>query len=240
MKARIAIACAVVLAWAWLLAGGGVGMEEMDMGGGSTMLMRPEWTVSHASLVFAMWAVMMAAMMLPGASPAILRTAGAASDPAGGLSFAAGYLAVWSAFGLAATLAQFALDRSDLLSEAMALRSGALAGALVLAAGFWQLTPWKHAGLRRCARVAADRRGWRPRAFESARRGLHYGVYCLGCCWALMGLLFVAGVMNLPWVAAIALWVSAEKLLPQGARLARLAGAGLIAWGSALLAFAAL
>ncbi|HUL92373.1 MAG TPA: DUF2182 domain-containing protein [Burkholderiales bacterium] len=218
MRAAIALACVVALAWAWVLAGAGVGMEEMDMGGGSMMLMRPEWTVGYAALVFLMWVVMMTAMMLPGAARAIL---GAASP----LAFAAGYLAVWSGFSAAATLAQFVLDRSGLLSDAMALNSGLAAGLLVLAVGAYQLAPWKHSCLRRC---------------KAAPGGLRYGASCLGCCWALMALLFVAGVMNVLCVAAITLWVSAEKLLPRGARIARLAGAGLIAWGSVDLALAVL
>ncbi len=218
VKASIALACVVVLGWAWLLAGAGVGMERMDMGGGSIMLMRPEWTWGYAALVFLMWIAMMAAMMLPGAALPIL---GAASP----LAFAAGYLAVWSGFGAAATLAQFALDRSGLISDAMALNSGAAAGLLILAVGAYQLAPWKLSSLRRC---------------KSAPDGLRYGASCLVCCWALMALLFVVGLMNLLWVAAIALWVGAEKLLPRGENIARVAGAGLVAWGGLRLALAAL
>lgn len=226
----IAIACVVVLAWEWLLVGAGVGMEEMDMGGGNMMAMRPEWSWGYAALVFAMWVVMMIAMMLPSAAPAML--GGVAAIP-----FATGYLAVWSGFGLAATLAQFALDRWDLISDTLAVRSDAAAAVLFLGAGFYQLTPWKCSCLRRCTAVGEDRDlGVR----ESARLGLRYGVSCLGCCWALMALLFVAGLMNVLWIAAIALWVGAEKLLPKGARIARLAGTGLIAWGSVRLALAVL
>jgi predicted metal-binding membrane protein len=224
----IALFCVAALAWEWLLAGGGVGMHEMDMGGGNVMMMRPEWTLGYAALVLAMWVVMMVAMMLPSAAPAILAVERAAP-------FAAGYLAVWSAFGLAATLAQFALERSDLLSDAMALRSDALAGGVVLAVGVYQLSPWKQACLRACTAGAAERDAG---VWQAARLGLRYGAYCLGCCWALMVLLFVAGVMNLFWVAAIALWLTAEKLLPFGRYIARVAGAGLAAWGVALLALA--
>ena len=224
----IAIACVAALAWEWLLFGAGVGMEEMDTGGSEVMLMRPEWTLSYAALVLAMWVVMMIAMMLPSAAPAML--GGVTAIP-----FAAGYLAVWSGFGVAATLAQFALDRWDLISEAMALRSDAAAAALILAAGAYQLTPWKRTCLRRCAAAGAGRE---LGARESAALGLRYGVSCLGCCWALTALLFVAGLMNVLWIAAIALWVGAEKLLPRGGRFARLAGAGLIAWGGVRLALA--
>jgi len=215
------------LAWGWLLAGAGVGMEGMDMGGGNIMLMRPEWTPGYGALVLAMWVVMMAAMMLPSAGPAIL---GAASPAA----FASGYLAVWTGFSLAATLAQFALDRSDLLTDAMALRGDAAAGLVMVAVGLYQFTPLKDACLRRCA--PPFRRSEGPAL--SLREGVRYGVSCLGCCWAPMALLFVAGLMNLVWVAAVALWIAAEKLLPWRRRLARAAGAALLAWGGALLALA--
>jgi predicted metal-binding membrane protein len=223
----VAIYAAAALAWGWLLAG--AGMEKMDMGGGDMMPMRPAWALPYAALVLAMWAVMMVAMMLPSAAGAILR----AASPA---AFAAGYLAVWTGFSLAATLAQFALDRSGLLSEAMALHGDLAAGVLVLAVGIYQFTPLKHACLLRCA--TPSRRGETAR--QSLLEGLRYGANCLGCCWALMALLFVAGLMNLLWVAAIALWLAAEKLLPWGGRIARVAGAGLTAWGGALLALAAL
>jgi predicted metal-binding membrane protein len=221
----LAIFGAAALAWGWLLAGTGVGMQAMDMGGGGAMLMRPEWTLGYATLVLAMWVVMMAAMMLPSAAPAILR----AASP---LAFAAGYLAVWTGFSLAATLAQFALDRSGLLSDAMALRGNIAAGAVILAVGLYQFTPLKHSCLRSCASPS----GRDETAGQSLREGLRYGANCVGCCWALMTLLFAAGVMNLLWAAAIALWLTAEKLLPWGGRIARIAGAGLAAWGSALLA----
>ena len=218
---------AAALAWGWLLAGAGVGMERMDMGGGNIMLMRPEWTAGYGALVLAMWVVMMVAMMLPGAGPAIL---GAASPAA----FASGYLAVWTCFSLAATFAQFALDRSDLLTDAMALRGEAAAGLVIVAVGLYQFTPLKDTCLRRCA--PPFRRG--DGAARSLREGLRYGVNCLGCCWAPMALLFAAGLMNLVWVAAVALWLTAEKLLPWRGRIARVAGAGLLAWGGTLAAFA--
>jgi predicted metal-binding membrane protein len=221
----LAIFGAACLAWGWLLTGAGVGMQEMDMGGGSMMLMRPEWTLGYAALVLAMWVVMMVAMMLPSAAAAIL---GAASP----LAFAAAYLAIWTGFSLAATFAQFALDRSELLSGAMALRGDFAAGLVILAVGLYQFTPLKHSCLRRCA---SPSRG-EGTATQSLLEGLRYGANCLGCCWALMTLLFVAGLMNLLWVAAVALWLTAEKLLPWGGRIARIAGAGLAAWGSTLLA----
>jgi predicted metal-binding membrane protein len=222
----LAIFAAAALAWGWLFAGAGVGMQQMDMVGGSMMPEQPEWTPGYAAIVLAMWVAMMAAMMLASAAPAILR----AASP---FAFAAAYLAVWTGFSLAATLAQFALDRSELLSDAMALRGNIAAGLVILAVGLYQFTPLKHSCLRRCA--SPPRRD--ESAIQSLREGLRYGANCLGCCWALMTLLFVAGLMNLLGVAAIALWLTAEKLLPRGGRIARIAGAGLAAWGSALLAF---
>jgi predicted metal-binding membrane protein len=216
MKASLALAAVVGLAWAWLIAGAGIGMEQMDMGGGGMMLMRPEWTWGYGALVFLMWVAMMAAMMLPGAAPAIL---GAASP----VAFAGGYLGVWSGFSGAATVAQFALDRAGLISDAMALNSRLVAGLLILAVGAYQLTPWKRSFLRLC---------------NATPDGLRYGASCLGCCWALMALLFVAGLMNLLWVAGITLWVSAEKLLPWRERFARVVGAMLIVWGGVSLALA--
>jgi predicted metal-binding membrane protein len=225
--AALAIFGAAALAWAWLLAGAGVGMEQMDMGGGNLMPMQPEWTPGYAALVLAMWMVMMVAMMLPGAAPAILE----AASP---LAFAAGYLLVWTAFSLVATLAQFALDRSGLL-DAMTLRGDIAAGVVILAVGLYQFSPLKHACLRGCAPPFPESEG----AARSLRQGLRYGASCLGCCSAMMALLFVAGLMNLFWVAAVALWLTAEKLLPWRRAIALAAGAGLLGWGGTLLAFAA-
>ena len=213
------------LAWTWLLSG--AGMHEMSMG---DMTMRPDWTVGYAALCLAMWIAMMVAMMLPSATPALLGGVEA-------LPFAAAYLAVWSGFSVAATLLQYALDSRDLFSGAMAVRSDAQAAVVILAVGVYQLSPWKQACLRNCVSVSGSEA--RDASFAgSAKLGLRYGAYCLGCCWALMALLFVAGLMNLFWVAAIALWLTAEKLFPFGGYLARVAGAALAAWGATLLALA--
>jgi predicted metal-binding membrane protein len=236
----------VAASWVYLLRGAGIEMDEMDMGGGQIMLMAPAWTFGYAALVLLMWVVMMAAMMLPAATPAILQAVGAAGERGGktsgiasALLFTAGYLMVWIAFSAAATVLQWGLDSADLLSDTMASRSAVAAGLLLVAVGLYQWTPLKQSCLRRC-RACAD---GLPQAMpESAggllRRGLRYGAACLGCCGALMGLLFVGGVMNVLWIAAIAVGVLAEKLLPGGGGLARVAGAGLIAWGIVSLAVA--
>ena len=230
-SAGLALAGLAGASWIYLAGGAGPGsaMRGMDMTGGGMMPMAPAWTPGYASLMLGMWAVMMTAMMLPSAAPAVLRVAGRAGsghdDAIEGLGraagFAAGYLAIWAGFGAAATVLQWALDSAHLLSEAMALRNVELAGLVMAAVGVYQLTPLKRACLERCraldgclASVEA-RRPW-----GTARAGLHYGVSCVGCCAALMSLLFVGGLMNIVWVAAIAVWVLAEKTLPWGGRIA--------------------
>jgi len=140
-----------------------------------------------------------------------------------------GYLAIWTLFSLAATGAQWALDRAALLSPMMVASSPWLGALLLAAAGAYQLTPAKEACLRHCRApahfIAAH---WRPGVAGAFRMGAIHGVFCLGCCWALMGLLFFGGVMNLLWIAAITLFVLGEKLLPAGRRTARWSGAAMI------------
>jgi len=120
----------------------------------------------------------------------------------------------------------------------MALRSSVAAGITLIAIGLYQLSPWKQRFLLRCRAPAAE--GPQPSGTSVLVRGLRYGVSCLGCCWALMALLFVAGVMSYIWMIAITLWIIAEKFLPSGARLARFAAVGLIGWGGVILALGAL
>jgi predicted metal-binding membrane protein len=235
------LAVLIGASWFYLVRRAGIEMDRMDMGGGQIMLMAPAWTAVHAVLVLLMWAVMMAAMMLPAAAPAILQAAGADGAPASALLFTAGYLTIWIAFSVVATLSQWGLDSADLLSETMASRSAVAAGLLLLAVGLYQVSPLKLSCLQHCRTCADDQPQNAPEGAGGAlRRGLRYGVSCLGCCGVLMGLLFVGGVMNMAWMAAITAGVLAEKLLPWGAGLARLAGAGLIAWGIVSLAAALL
>jgi len=209
----------VVAAWIHLVRGAGMEMDGMAMEMGASC-----WTLGYAALVFSMWTIMMAAMMLPSAAPMILRIA----SPARAASFTAGYLVVWTGFSLAATLLQWRLDRAGMLSETMASRSTALAGLILLTAGLYQLTPAKHACLRHC-RSSADCLADRSRSMVVT--GMRYGLFCLGCCWVLMGVLFVGGVMDVSWIAALTLLVLVEKALPWGARVGRFGGAALAAWG---------
>jgi predicted metal-binding membrane protein len=189
-----------------------------------------------------MWIIMMAAMMLPSAAPAILlvialtkqRGEGHAIRASG--EFAFGYVAVWGAFSLLATGLQWGLDRAGLLSETMASGSAVLAASLLIAAGIYQWTPWKQACLRHC-RSPLDfiTRYWRQGPLGPMRAGAWHGAFCLGCCWMLMGLLFVGGLMNLPWIAGLALLVLIEKLFPLGPRVSQLTGVALIGWGAFVL-----
>ena len=230
----------VVLSWAYLLTGAGMMQEMGDM----LMPMRTgPWTPSWAVLVLVMWAVMMAAMMLPSAAPMILlyatiarrRSARGELASASG-SFAFGYIAVWAAFSLAAAALQFGLEKAALLSPMMQTTSIALAGTVLIAAGLYQWTPLKQACLRHCRSpldfIIAH---WRPGTRGAFLMGLRHGVYCVGCCWLLMLLLFVGGVMNFAWIAGVALLVLIEKLVPAGHWIGRGAGILLIAWGTATL-----
>jgi predicted metal-binding membrane protein len=232
------LAGVIVLAWVWLFMGAGLHMDEMDMGGGQIMLMAPPWTAGYAVMIFIMWIVMMAAMMLPSAAPAILLVAALARQRGEGHAiasswqFALGYLAIWAAFSLVATALQFALDRAGLLSETMASGSVVLAALLLIAAGIYQWTPWKEACLRQCrSPIEFLTRYWRQGAFGPVRAGAWHGAFCLGCCWMLMALLFVGGLMNMFWIAGLALLVLIEKLFPFGRRVSQITGAVLIGWG---------
>ncbi|QPC45079.1 DUF2182 domain-containing protein [Kaustia mangrovi] len=224
---------ATAIAWAYLAMGAG-----MDMGH-AAMPQPALWSFSYALLVWVMWAVMMTAMMLPGAAPAILlfaainrRRAPADGGARAVTVFGLGYLAAWAAFSTAAVAAQWALHYSGALSGMMAVTSALLGGSLLVAAGVYQLTPLKAACLRRCgAPLFFFARHWRPGTLGAFAMGLHHGLYCLGCCWVLMLLLFYAGVMNMAWIAGLTLYVMVEKLVPQRYAVARGAGLILCVWG---------
>ena len=217
-----------MLAWLYLAAGAGMAM---------TMVMAPP----PLPLVVAMWWVMMTAMMLPSATPAILLYArvrihrGRQVAPTG--VFMLGYLLAWLGFSLAAAAVQSALAGTpqwDAMAER--LSRPLTAGAALIAAGVYQLSPWKGACLSQCRSPAAFiTRHWRPGAVGALRLGLLHGAVCVGCCWLLMLLLFVGGVMNLAWVAALAALVAVEKVAPRGMLISRIAGAAMIAAGTALI-----
>lgn len=216
-----AIALLAALGWWFLGAGGGMtGMAGM----------RP----TFAELLL-MWWVMMAAMMLPSATPAVLlyarvRASRGNDQVAASWLFLSGYILAWLGFSIIAALITSFLD------QRMAVGNRTAEAALLIAAGAYQLSPLKNACLRECrSPVQFISRHWRPGSWGAVRLGLLHGVYCIGCCWMLMALLFVGGVMNMAWVIALAILVAAEKLTPLGQWLARLSGVALIAWGLVLL-----
>jgi predicted metal-binding membrane protein len=229
----------VVAALAWLY------LIELAtaMGGMADMMALKSWTLTDGALMFVMWAVMMLAMMLPSAAPMILlyalvwrkqRIEGSAYAPTG--AFAAGYVAVWAAFSLLATALQWGLEQVALLSPAMVATSSLLGGAILIVAGVYQWTPYKHACLSRCrSPIYFLSRHWRSSTGGAFVMGVEHGAYCLGCCWVLMALLFVGGVMNLLWIAAIAFFVLIEKLLPHGNLVGRAGGLAMIGAGIAII-----
>ncbi len=251
-RALVLCLIAVLFALAGLYTVLGVGMDmsalEMtamramrDMPGAATPGL---WSPGHALLVFLMWWVMMVAMMLPSVAPTVLlnaallrRGSAPARAPAISAAFLAGYLAAWAGFSLVAVAAQWSLEAAGLVSATMMTLIDSVPGALVLiAAGVFQFTPLKRACLRHCRSPVdflTQRR--RPGASGALAMGLEHGVYCLGCCWFLMALLFVGGVMNLYWIVGLTAFVALEKLTPHGEVASRLAGAGLVVWGGYVL-----
>jgi predicted metal-binding membrane protein len=240
------VAIIALLAWLYLLRMSGA-MEAMaadaEMHAAMGMADVRAWGLADWLGLFAMWAVMMVAMMLPSAAPVILLVLGAYRRRGNrrawvsAVAFVAGYLIAWSAFSAAAAAAQVGLHRAALLDAAMVTRSVVLAGAMLLAAGVYQLLPIKTACLTHCqSPLGFLTAHWRDGATGGLRMGLRHGAYCIGCCWALMLLLFASGVMNLLWVAAIAAFVLLEKLVPPRFQIRRAAGVLLIAGGIAALA----
>ncbi|UUZ73333.1 DUF2182 domain-containing protein [Polaromonas sp. P1(28)-8] len=229
-----ALTAVIALSWAYLLVGAGMGMSEWGMAG-MAMMTRAVWTPGYAVLMFFMWWVMMVAMMLPGVAPMILlfatvnRKQRDTGHPYVATSiFAFGYLAAWVGFSLVAVILQWGFELTGILSpmlvatNATNATNATLGGFLLLAAGVYQLTPIKHACLRHCrSPLGFLSTHWRQGARGALRMGLLHGAFCVGCCWVLMGLMFFGGVMNLYWIAGLALFVLCEKTVPAGA-LARL------------------
>ncbi len=253
-RERLTIVAALVgvtaIAWLylWLQARGMAGMSgPNDMPGMPGMVMSAgptPWTATHFALIFVMWCVMMVGMMVPSAAPIVLtfatvnrrkRAQGRPYAPTA--VFAAGYLTAWGAFSLAATFAEWGLERAALMTPMMDTTSAILGGALFVAAGLYQFTPVKYACLEKC-RSPLDfvLNHWREGRRGALSMGLRHGFFCLGCCWVVMLLMFVGGVMNLLWGAAIAAFVLVEKLGPFGQWIARISGAAMLAFGVYLLA----
>ncbi|HSH08251.1 MAG TPA: DUF2182 domain-containing protein [Burkholderiales bacterium] len=232
-----ALVLIVLLAWGYTayLA------RSIDMsGGGMAMPQLQAWSAGMFAFMVVMWFVMMVAMMLPSAAPMILtfaaiqrrRQAQGGSMVSTGV-FIAGYLLVWAAFSLLATSAQYGLERAALVSPMMGKAAPWLGAALLVGAGLFQFAPLKDVCLDKCrSPIGFIMTEWRDGARGALVMGLRHGAFCTGCCWALMALLFVGGVMNLLWVAALALFVLIEKVVPAGGRLGKAGGVLLVAWGA--------
>jgi predicted metal-binding membrane protein len=243
----IGLMIVVAASWAWLLLGAGTDMSPIDMtrmAGMDGWLMEPaQWSIGYALLMFSMWWVMMVAMMLPSAAPMLLlfarlngqdRSAGAPLSSTG--LFTAGYLLVWVGFSVAAVALQWALETARLLSPMLETTTVWLGAGILIAAGLWQLSPMKGVCLRNCRTPFGFLIGhWRPGNWGALRMGLEHGAWCLGCCWALMTLLFFGGVMNLYWIVGVAVFVLLEKVIPLGQWLGRAIGIVLVGWGLLLL-----
>lgn len=217
---------------AWLYLG------SLDMSSMAVMKIR-SWSAEYFLMMFLMWAIMMVGMMLPSVAPTVLifaavaRKSAAQGNPAAPTgAFVGGYLVIWILFSLLATTAQWELDRAALLSPMMVANSASLGAGLLVAAGVYQWLPIKDQCLRQCrSPVDFITTHWRAGVSGAFRMGLSHGSYCLGCCWVLMSLLFVGGVMNLLWIAAITLFVLLEKILPLGDAGGRVMGILMIAVG---------
>jgi len=230
------------LAWAYLLYMAW-GMEHMDVG--IDMLLMPrmtDWSVVDLALVFLMWAVMMVAMMLPSTLPMVMafraeaRQRSTRGSSLRSVGFVAGYLMVWTGFSAAMTLIQWALLEARLLSPMMDSRSPLLGGLLLVGAGAFQFTPLKQACLATCrSPLSFLMTEWRPGLGGAWVMGLRHGLFCTGCCWLLMALLFVLGVMNVVWIAALTAFVLLEKTLPVARWVSAASGIVLISWGAWLL-----
>jgi len=223
-----------VVSWAWIV----VMARDMygPMSGASAWMMTAAWDARHLALLWAMWAVMMTGMMLPSATPTLLLYGAAArrSEPPTAprriYALALGYLSVWAVFSLAATALQRAFTGLLFLSPMMEVTSAGAGAVLLLVAGVYQLAPAKHACLRVCqSPMGFLMSHWRAGVGGAFRMGVEHGIYCVGCCWALMLLLFAGGVMNLAVIAALTAFVAFEKLTRFGAWGARASGVLLIA-----------
>ena len=245
-----ALAVLTALAWAytiWLA-------NSMDMGGmamprpagmGMGAMLSPgfkPWTATDFVVIIVMWAVMMVGMMTPSAAPMILvyarvsRQQALQGKPLAGAGFfAGGYLLAWTVFSLAATIGQWLLEGAALLTHMGATTSDVLGAIVLMTAGLFQWTPAKNACLKHCQSPLSFILQYVHDAWGSLSLGFRHGIFCIGCCWALMALLFIGGVMNITWIAGLTIFVLLEKVVPFGRILSRTAGAGLLAWGAGLL-----
>ena len=233
-----AVAGLAVISWAYLIY---LGFQNKPVTRGMAMPM--VWSAVDFVFMFVMWAIMMFAMMLPSVTPAVMifdrvsvKRVSAGRPPAPTSAFIFGYLLIWVAFSLIATVANWGLHANGTMTGMMGRVAPEVAGFLMIAAGVFQWTPAKNACLEHCrSPMSFLIQNWREGFSGAARMGLSHGAYCLGCCWMLMLLLFALGVMNLPWVAVLTVAILAEKTLPHGRVISRALGVVLVVWGFVLI-----
>ncbi|MPZ55115.1 MAG: DUF2182 domain-containing protein [Rhizobiales bacterium] len=251
----VSLAVLTMMAWAYVLwlmnemSMSGMEMPDMRMSAnpfGAAMIpaLQP-WTAAEFVLMFAMWVIMMVGMMTPSAAPMILiyarvgRQAAIQGKPLAATGFfAGGYLLAWTGFSLLATVSQWALERAVLVTPMMASANDVFGGLVLTAAGAYQWTPLKDACLKQCQTplmFIQRHGGFRRDPLGSLSIGFQHGLYCVGCCWTLMALLFVGGIMNIVWIAGLAIFVLLEKITPAGRIISRSVGLLLIGWGALLL-----
>ncbi len=229
-----------VIAWVYTI------MLSSDPGHGAhaNIFAEPRaWTGTDLAMTFGMWTVMMLAMMLPTTAPMVLSLAKISRDKSAARSpvapatgFLVGYAIVMMAFSLVAAVAQWGFHQATWTSMAGESTNRVFASAVLLAAGGYQFTRLKDACLHRCrSPLWFLMTQWRPGSVGGMKMGIAHGRFCIGCCWALMALMFVGGSMNLLWTAGLALFMLTEKALPAGRAVGRIAGAGLVVWGAILL-----
>ena len=225
-----------LLSWLYLISMA----NDMAMPPGFDMIMKVrQWNADYFVMMFLMWAIMMVGMMIPSVAPTVMiyaaieRKAVKQGTPIASTSvFVAGYIAIWTLFSLVATTAQWGLDQAALLSPMMVSNSANLGAGLLVSAGIYQWLPLKESCLRHCrSPVEFFATHMRHGTLGALRMGIEHGLFCLGCCWVLMCLLFVGGVMNLLWIAIITLFILFEKVLPAGQVGGRMMGVVMILTG---------
>jgi predicted metal-binding membrane protein len=238
-----ALGVIVLLSWVYLF-DMARGLDGTVSGGHCASMAGEPWSVGYFSAILVMWIIMMVGMMVPSAIPMVLvyasivrKAAREGSSLAATEIFVAGYVIIWSLFALVATIAQWALDQVALLSPMMTSNSNILGGLLLLTAGAYQLTPLKRTCLQHCrSPIQFLSSRWKPGGLGAFQMGVEHGSFCLGCCWVLMALLFVGGVMNLWWIGGLTLFVLFEKVVPFGAMAGRTLGAMVAVCGVLVLA----
>jgi predicted metal-binding membrane protein len=236
-----ALAVLAALAWGYTIY---LGAQHASMAGAMARPMAMKWTLLDFAFMLVMWAVMMFAMMLPSVTPTVMifgrvrerrELSGRPFAPTG--AFVSGYLLAWVGFSLVATGINWWLHTNGSMTSMMGKIAPVAGGSLLIVAGLFQWTPIKDACLDHCrSPMSFLMQHWREGSSGAMMMGLHHGTYCLGCCWMLMLLLFVLGVMKLPWVALVTIVVLAEKVLPHGRIISRSLGLFLIVWGAWLIA----